>query len=179
MKTFLSRFKERCIEALLSGPNVMPTVRLNRLSRFCEIVALVDFAYLLQAFVFWLMGYAPDLYVVILAIPLCILASWASVWFSSLAISYVRRRIYCISDRCLSTLKALNIPADVAEYLERFLKYRDFVGEEEFLNALKRTLGYERAREFREMILKYARKMPTDKTSPSFSYWDLYYSGKR
>ena len=178
MRAILLNLKERCVGVLLSGPNAMPTVRFNRLSRLCEIVALVDLSYLLQGLIFWFMGYAPRGYLMILALPLFFLALWASVWFSSLAISFVRQRKYCISERCLSTLKALNVPADVIEYLERFLKYRDFVGEEEFLNALQRTLGYERAREFKEVILKYARKMPTDNPSPSFSYWDLYYSRK-
>lgn len=131
--------------------------KFERLSRFCELVVLLNLAYLLYGLIVWFVDYPPRWYLMLLSLVMLVAAVAAAVKFSTLVIRLNRAAKFGISNRCISTLKAVNVPADVCEYLERFPKSKRFRGKEEFLRSLEATLGHERASEFQGIILKYAR----------------------
>jgi murein DD-endopeptidase MepM/ murein hydrolase activator NlpD len=62
-----------------------------------------------------------------------------------------------ITEQSLENLKSEGVPDDVLEKLQS-LKNRAFIGEKNFLDKLKETIGDEQTVRFKSSILKHARK---------------------
>jgi hypothetical protein len=65
--------------------------------------------------------------------------------------------IFKITEQSLENLKQEGVPDDVLKKLQS-LKYKEFIGEEKFLDTLKGTIGNEQTVEFKSLILKHADK---------------------
>jgi hypothetical protein len=128
--------------------------RLNRLCQFYEITLLLGLMLLVCGF-FVLQGSLLIAWEV--ACVVLVVASFvAAAWKSYNALHAYRSAEFAITNQRLATLRAVEVPEDVTDYLKQ-LTQRRFVGEGRFFSKLERALGSERTREVKSIIFKYVR----------------------